>query len=61
MLPEAQNTWMLQIVPLAPLLPLLGALLILLPRLFTLERSEGYTFSVTLGVLQSWRRSRSQL
>jgi NADH:ubiquinone oxidoreductase subunit 5 (subunit L)/multisubunit Na+/H+ antiporter MnhA subunit len=51
MLPEAQNTWMLQIVPLAPLLPLLGALLILLPRLFTLERSEGYTFSVTLGVL----------
>ena len=51
MLPETQDSLLLQIVPLAPLLPLLGALLILLPRLFALERSEDYTFSVTLGAL----------
>lgn len=51
MLPETLDTLLLQVVPLAPLLPLLGAILVVLPRLFALERSENYTFTVTIAAL----------
>lgn len=51
MLPELHDPLMLRVVPLALLLPLTAALLILLPRLFALERTENYTFYVTLTAL----------
>lgn len=51
MLPELQNLLVLRMVPAAVVLPLLAALLILLPRLFSLNWGENYTFWVTVGAL----------